>query len=222
MTDDAMHFASRATLLKAVRLKHSATPHLYSNRRPVSAWFLGARTQIGCSVVVAHVAAISVLASSTYARRAEPVEHVLSTAFVQTNNPERVSVEPAPQLLRFTVLQDPLDPVMSLPPPPRIVLEEANAEAVSAAPRLLDEAPPDVTPYAKLGGLLPGESAVVVLRVEILPDGTTGDIQVDVTSGSDQVDQAAAAYARLLIWLPGTFHGTGQRTWIRHAVRLAA
>lgn len=125
-------------------------------------------------------------------------------------------------MLSATILEDPAEPAIVLLPPARIELTESNVEAVSVAPQLLDETPPDVAPYATLGGLLPGESAVVVLRIEVLPNGNAGQIVVDVSSGSDQVDQAAVEYARLLAWVPGRLHGVEERTWVRHGIRLAA
>ncbi len=141
---------------------------------------------------------------------------------IQSNNPTRVTAEQPPSVHEVLVLQDSTEPVTSLPAPPVINYAEPNAQAVSVAPQLLDTAPPDTEPFAKLAGLLPGESAVVVLRVEVLSDGRVGQVQVDVSSGKSEVDEAAIDYARELAWIPGRLHGMEQSTWVRQSVRLAA
>ena len=80
----------------------------------------------------------------------------------------------------------------------------------------------DVLPFARLGGLLPGETANVVLRVEVLADGRAGEVAVDVSSGSDQVDHAAVAYAKAIRWLCGAVDGTPETMWVRIGITLRA
>jgi TonB family protein len=92
------------------------------------------------------------------------------------------------------VLEDPTEKTMTVPAPPVVRFAEINAAAVIVAPQLLDTDPPDMAPFARQAGLRPGESAVVVLRVEVLPDGHVGQVEVDVSSGSRQMDEAAMAY----------------------------
>ena len=146
----------------------------------------------------------------------------LITTLIMTNNRARVSVAPPPLINRIVVLQNVAEPAMSWPAPPLIEYAEPNAAAVSVAPQLLDREPLDMAPFARRAGLLPGESAVVVLRMEILPDGGVGQVQVDVSSGSRQVDEAAMAYAKVQAWVPGRLHGIEESTWVRYGVRLAA
>lgn len=62
----------------------------------------------------------------------------------------------------------------------------------------------------------------MVLRIEILPTGEPGRIDVDVSSGSRQVDQAAIDYARLHRWYAGRNGDSPQTMWIRWGVRLQA
>lgn len=182
----------------------------------------GHRLRVLSAVIGAHLLAAWALSLSVYSRQAEPALMSLTTVYIQTNNPARRSVDSAPLVSRAMVLQDLSDPVMGLPTPPLIQVSEPNGAAVSVAPQLLDTTPADIAPFARQGGLLPGESAVVVLRIEVLPDGSTGQIQVDISSGSDQVDLAAIEYARLLAWVPGRVHGIEESTWVRQAVRLVA
>jgi len=61
-----------------------------------------------------------------------------------------------------------------------------------------------------------------VLRIEVLDTGEPGRIEVDASSGSAQVDQAAINYARTLHWYAGRMDGTPHAMWIRWGVRLQA
>jgi TonB family protein len=222
--DESVYVVAPLARLGAL-VTYQATPRKnFTNGHSVSAVNTRKRSAFVLPLIVcAHVALGWALVTATrVAQPLSPFVVQLMAQVIETNNPAKQSTGPPPALRPTLILVDPADPVMGLPPPPRIELAQTNGEAVRAAPQLLDSSPIDTAPFAKRGGLLPGESAVVVLRIEVLPDGKDGDVQIDVSSGSDQVDRAAIDYARLLEWIPGTFRGTGERTWIRHSVRLAA
>jgi len=78
------------------------------------------------------------------------------------------------------------------------VTAEASAPQLSRFQR--------VTPssFARQAGLAPGQTASVVVTVEVLADGRTGAIEVTRGSGNPAVDEAAVAYCRQLHWIPGT------------------
>jgi protein TonB len=69
---------------------------------------------------------------------------------------------------------------------------------------------------------MPGEGATVVLRIEVLPNGEPGRIEIDASSGSSQVDEAAMDYARAHRWYAGRDGQTPQAMWVRWGVRLQA
>lgn len=173
-------------------------------------------------VVAAHIAILWALSLSTSISRASPTQTWITAALIQSNNPARRSAELMPLVRQALVMEDPTEPVSGLPAPPIIEIVEPNTAAVSVAPQLLDTAPPNMASYARQAGLLPGESAMVVLRVEVLADGQVGEVQVDVSSGSRQVDEAAMAYVRRQTWVPGRAQGMEEPTWVRCGVRLAA
>ena len=185
-------------------------------------WNAPGHLGVWVAVGAAHLLVAWAIVSSTTVSRPSPVLESLTATLIMTNNPARASIGPPPLVQNVVVLQDPADPVMSLPVPALKEFGESNGAAVSVAPQLLDREPPDMTPFAKQAGLLPGESAVVVLRIEVLPGGGVGQVQVDVSSGSRQVDEAAMAYVRQLVWLPGRLHGIEENTWVRQGVRLVA
>ncbi len=86
----------------------------------------------------------------------------------------------------------------------------------------IDPATPDVAAYPRQAGLLEGERAVVILRIQVQPDGRAGPVLVDASIGSAQVDEAAAAYARQLAWVPGRWHDIAEAIWVRYSVHLVA
>jgi TonB family protein len=106
---------------------------------------------------------------------------------------------------------------------PQIEFEvERNDAALSAAPSLIGRTQMDMSPYVREASLLPGGGVTVVLRIEVLEDGTPGRIQVDTSGGTRQIDQAAIDYARTRHWNPGRIGGAAHVVWIRWGVRLQA
>ena len=81
---------------------------------------------------------------------------------------------------------------------------------------------PDLAPFIKRAALLPGEGATTILRIEVLDTGVAGRIEIDTSSGSAQVDQAAVDYARTLHWYAGRANGVPHSMWIRWGIRLQA
>jgi TonB family protein len=78
----------------------------------------------------------------------------------------------------------------------------------------------DPAPYARQAGLRSGRGATIVMRLLVLPSGRVGDIEIDVSSGSALIDNAAMDYARARHWLTGTADGEPTTLWIRWGVRL--
>jgi TonB family protein len=74
----------------------------------------------------------------------------------------------------------------------------------SSAPELARVQLADAEVYAQRAGLPPGHPATVLLVIEVLADGSVGDVSVSRGSGSPAADSAATEYARLLRWTPGT------------------
>ena len=82
--------------------------------------------------------------------------------------------------------------------------------------------PADTERYARAAGLLAGQGATVVLRVEVLPTGDVGRVEIDVSCGESRVDSAAVAYIRSLAWIPGMVDGEPVTLWLRWPVRIQA
>jgi TonB family protein len=97
-----------------------------------------------------------------------------------------------------------------------------NESAGASAPIIKNANPADMGPFIARAALLHGEGATVVLRVEVLETGAPGRIEVDASSGSRQVDEAAVDYARTRRWVAGRVNGIPQTTWIRWGVRMQA
>lgn len=80
----------------------------------------------------------------------------------------------------------------------------------------------DRTLYAIRAGLVAGESATVVLSVEVQPDGLVGNVLVQVSSGNPSVDSEAAELARKMRWIPGTIERHAVPMRIRYSITLTA
>jgi TonB family protein len=172
-------------------------------------------------IVTLHVAAFRVVDRSTAHSSPRLNERRLVTVFIQ---PKVVDgpIPRAPDLARITVAT----PVVLVPlhvDQPAIDFDVArNSGARVAAPTLRGAGGSDMTPYIEQAALLPGEGATVVLRIEILETGDPGRVEIEASSGSRQVDQAAINYARTRHWYAGRINGLPQVMWIRWGVRLQA
>jgi TonB family protein len=97
-----------------------------------------------------------------------------------------------------------------------------NDSAAVVAPTLQGDGHSGIEQYLQQAGLRPGEGATVVLRIEVLESGDPGRIEIDASSGSRQVDQAAVDYARIQHWYAGRANGAPRPMWVRWGVRLQA
>lgn len=109
-----------------------------------------------------------------------------------------------------------------LPQPVFDVSVARNDSAAMAAPTLRGDGHEGMQPYLQQAGLSAGEGATVVLRVEVLESGDPGRIEIDASSGSRKIDQAAVDYARTQHWYAGRVNGAPHSMWIRWGVRLQA
>ena len=78
----------------------------------------------------------------------------------------------------------------------------------------------DPTPFARRAGLAEGQGATAVLRVEVYGTGDIGRVEVDVSGGSEQINEAAVSYVRSLSWSGGMIDGKPATIWVRIGVRL--
>lgn len=74
--------------------------------------------------------------------------------------------------------------------------------------------------YSKRAGLRPGDVRTVVLSVQVLADGSVGDVAVAATSGDAGADQQAMAYVRTVTWMPGSIDRQASDMRIRYVVTL--
>jgi TonB family protein len=74
--------------------------------------------------------------------------------------------------------------------------------------------------HARRAGLTPGEVLTVILGVQVLADGSVGDVTVAITSGNAAADELAMAYARSLKWVPGSVNRQATDMRIRYVIVL--
>ncbi len=147
---------------------------------------------------------------------------MLVTAFIHPTIRDAGTATARPDLSRLVIRVDKPLVNLNIEAPAIIFDETRNNAATSAAPSLQDSGQRDMGPFIKQAGLLPGEGVTVVLRIEVLDTGEPGRIEIDATSGSRQVDQAALDYARTRHWYAGRVNGNPHPMWIRWGVRLQA
>ena len=90
-----------------------------------------------------------------------------------------------------------------------------------SVPRIDEAVKVDSAPYASRAGMSPGMAATVVLSVQVLSDGSVGEVQVQASSGDSRVDTEAVVYARALQWIPGTEKLRAQTMRVSVSVTLA-
>ena len=74
-------------------------------------------------------------------------------------------------------------------------------------PRPDSTTPSGLSQFARQASLPAGKMVRVILRVEVLPDGSTGTVAIDTASGFPSADSAAVEYARTLRWVPASYGG---------------
>jgi TonB family protein len=173
-------------------------------------------------VAALHLAVAYVLAHSTAHRTPSSLEdHRLVTVFIQPKIRDDLTL-PGPNLSRITYRATVRPPLLHIDGPIIDFDVARNNSAGMAAPTREILTGTDMAPYIKRAALLPGEGATVVLRIEVLVTGDPGRIEIDISSGSQRVDQAAVAYAHTQHWQAGRVNGVRQVMWIRWGVRLQA
>lgn len=108
-----------------------------------------------------------------------------------------------------------------------VSFEDPNADLVpgitgpASAPQPDPTVVVDPAPYALRAGLNTGEAVTVVLVVEVLVDGSAGQVIVVTGTGNSMIDAAAMEYARSLRWIPATINRRAKITRITFPVTLA-
>jgi TonB family protein len=145
----------------------------------------------------------------------------LVTVFIRPKIRDDLTL-PGPDLSRISYRSLMQLPLLHIDHPAIDAEVARNNGSGMAAPTLQGPGDADIAPYIRQAALLPGEGVTVVLRIEVLATGEPGHIEIDVSSGSGQVDQAAIGYARIQHWYAGRINGVRKVMWIRWGVRLQA
>jgi protein TonB len=98
------------------------------------------------------------------------------------------------------------------PPAPPFVTEAPGSGPVIVVPRS-DPRYPFTEPEYPVSEIRQGHEGTVVLRVQILPNGRVGAVQVERSSGFVKLDESAAREARRWRMKPGTQDGAASAMW---------
>lgn len=170
----------------------------------------GARCALTAGVLLLHAAGIWVLSKESITRsdrQSAPVM-ILELLRVEAGHVAPSFAEP--------VLETP--GVADIPVPEFRTDPEAGVRL--SPPQVDISLPVDPAPYAQSAGLHAGQSAAVLLVIDVLSDGTTGDVSVKITGGTAVIDAAAIAYARALRWIPAVLDGKSVKSRTLFGVNL--
>jgi TonB family protein len=169
-----------------------------------------------------HIAAlVALIGAMNHPTRAPASAETFVTTFIQPRIRD-AGPEPDRHLSQLSLYLRTSLSNLRIPQPSIDFSVSRNDAASIAAPSLQYSAVVAMRPYIKEAALLPGEGATVVLRIEVLDSGEPGDIEIDTSSGSPQVDRAAIEYARTQHWYAGRVNNVPKRMWVRWGVRLQA
>jgi TonB family protein len=206
---------SQKELTATGKLELPARPTVIRRAR----WMTG---MVGFVVIALHLALMIAVQIERPPTRQGGIGAERSTvSFIEVAIPE-ISVAPAPKPSLASLEPAPLE----LPTPALPQIEDV-AQAAEQNPRQPAQfSPPrtagggaeNLAQFAESAALSPGQMARVILRVEVLRDGSAGEVKVDTTSGSDAADDAAIRYVRSLEWIPATQGGEPVTMMVRFPV----
>jgi TonB family protein len=178
------------------------------------------RQQISIAALVglAHLVAIWALQSSTrFSQRPRQSLVVMEIHLLpRIRTLDDPVIVTAPELIHVALEKPMIDliPIVDVPRP------LTQSMGVGTVPPTAESAGVSKAAYVAAAGLVPGDGATVVLRIEVLDSGEVGRVEVDVSSRDPRIDEAAMAYVRAWHWRSGTRNGEPQSMWIRLGVRL--
>jgi TonB family protein len=91
-----------------------------------------------------------------------------------------------------------------------------------SSPQPVDVSEKEIREYSRRAGLVGGDSATVILGVEVHANGSVGEVSVIVSSGNIAADVAAADYVASLRWIPGSRNHHATEMKIRWPVTLVS
>jgi hypothetical protein len=161
---------------------------------------LGSRIIIGLGILIAHASGFWLALHSGH----RTTESASSLMVVEMLNAGTLKVA--------TSISTPL---FETPKVPNISLPKLNIDADTSADNRTLLHPPQIdlayrvdrAAYSHSAGLAAGQRASTVLLVEVLEDGSAGEIVVKIGAGSAAVDAAAIGYARAVHWIPAMLDG---------------
>ncbi|MEP7246848.1 MAG: TonB family protein [Gammaproteobacteria bacterium] len=180
------------------------------------------RVLVALAVLVAHACAIGICLITGDFDSNRPVEAPARTAvLVQiTGQAESQDTAPLPDVALVSVMLRERN-LVSLRFEDLDAGDVAGVIGKSSVPRLSRMQSVDVADFARRAGVRPGDPMTVVLTIEVLQNGSVGEVQLVRSCGTLSADSAAVDYARSLQWTPATFDGVARRVRIRFPVVLS-
>lgn len=168
------------------------------------------RVAVAVSVVAAHVVCAAALWRLTTNVReiadfnsyTTMVAAILGESPAIQADPLTMFAEPAIEELR---LDAPQMPIVEFEDAPVGATETTTTLVGHFLPPRPESGSEGESTRLQLASLAAGRMAKVILRVEVLANGSTGMVEIERSSESRHADDAAIAYAKSLRWLPASF-----------------
>jgi TonB family protein len=175
-------------------------------------------------IIAAHIASLRWLVDSTTPvtrNQEEAVDPETLTAILLPPQRPPPGAMPLPQLHLTEVRFDDTAPT-------QMVFGDADWDLVPgvigavSTPRPVLSENNDTDLFARRAGLKPGEAMTVVLSVQVLAEGSVGQLSVISSSGNPAMDEEAMSYVLSLRWIPGSHNRHATDMQIAWPVTLVA
>jgi hypothetical protein len=175
----------------------------------------------GVAVIIAHCVAILILVQGRgqvgLQATPEDVSRQTTVSFIEPARVPDAVILPEVRLASPTLDKTRITNVVFDDPDANLL---AGIIGPASAPQLDPAVVVDPIRYALRAGLNTGEAITVILAVEVLVDGSAGQVIVVTGTGNSLIDRAAIDYARSLRWIPATINRRATVTRITFPVTL--
>jgi TonB family protein len=168
-------------------------------------------------VIAMHVAAALLFALPTMQRGVSPAAGASPMAVTFIELPSAVA-EPNELALPVSAMEVSLDPPSPSMPEPVATAEEVDLpDSIEQfrPPRMLPDEGKSLAELTTAAGLVVARQTRVILTVDVQENGSTGKVEIAVTSGDENLDALAVEYARAMRWIPAVVQGRQSSMSIR-------
>jgi protein TonB len=148
-----------------------------------------------------------------------PPPKPLKTVEPVVRDPVWVQPTVVPPVLPSEDAHPPIQTTQTPLPPPIALTEDGAGSGPLIVEAASDPRYPFTEPEYPVSEIRQGHEGTVLLRVQILPNGRVGAVQVEQSSGFVKLDESAVREAHRYRMKPGTHDGVAMAMWVRVPVK---